>query len=71
MKEKDSINIVIDSEIKTIAEDIFAQFGLTKSEAIELFYRQVAITKNIPFIQRNFNKQTIKAIEEVDHMTVS
>jgi len=31
-----------------------------------LFYDQVTLTKNIPFIHRNFNEQTLKAIQEVD-----
>ncbi|MCU0541057.1 MAG: type II toxin-antitoxin system RelB/DinJ family antitoxin [Oscillatoriaceae cyanobacterium Prado104] len=66
MKEQEAINISIESEIKTIAEEIFRQFGLTKSEAIELFYRQVALTKNIPFIQENFNQETINAFEELE-----
>jgi addiction module RelB/DinJ family antitoxin len=65
MKENDSINIAVESEIKTTAEEIFAQFGLTKNEAIELFYRQVAQTRNIPFIERNFNQETIEAVKEV------
>lgn len=65
MKEKDSINIAVESEIKIMAENIFTQFGLTKNEAIELFYRQVALTKDISFLQRNLNEQTITAIEEV------
>jgi addiction module RelB/DinJ family antitoxin len=66
MKEQEAINISIESEIKTIAEEIFSQFGLTKSEAIELFYRQVALTKNIPFIQENFNQETINAFKELE-----
>jgi addiction module RelB/DinJ family antitoxin len=66
MKEQEAINISIESEIKTIAEEIFSQFGLTKSEAIELFYRQVALTKNIPFIQKDFNQETINAFKELE-----
>ena len=46
-------------------EEIFEQFGMTKSEAIELFYRQVALTKDIPFAQRNLNQETIAAIDEL------
>ncbi len=30
------------------------------------FYRQVAMTKNIPFVHRNLNKKTIEAIQEID-----
>ncbi|MBR8828164.1 MAG: type II toxin-antitoxin system RelB/DinJ family antitoxin [Gomphosphaeria aponina SAG 52.96 = DSM 107014] len=66
MKEKELINISIESEIKTIAEEVFSQFGMTKSEAIALFYQQVALTKNIPFALRNFNQETVKAMEELD-----
>jgi addiction module RelB/DinJ family antitoxin len=65
MKEKEFINISIESEIKAVVEEVFEQFGITKSEAIELFYRQVALTKDIPFAQRNLNEATIKAIEEI------
>ncbi len=45
MKEKESITISIESDLKKIAEEMFEQFGMTKNEAIELFYRQVALTK--------------------------
>lgn len=65
MDKQESIDIVIDSEIQKIAESVFEQFGMTKSEAIALFYRQVAATKNIPFMERNLNDTTIKAIEEL------
>jgi len=39
---------------------------MTKSEAIELFYRQVALTKDIPFAHKNLNEKTIKAMEELN-----
>ena len=65
MKEQESIKISIESEIKLAVEEIFEQFGMTKSEAIELFYRQVALTKDIPFAKRNLNQETIAAIEEL------
>ena len=38
---------------------------MTSSEAVELFYRQVALTKDIPFINRNLNEETIEAMEEL------
>jgi DNA-damage-inducible protein J len=65
MLEQELINISLESDIKTVAEEIFKQFGMTKSEAVELFYHQVAITRNIPFAQRSFNENTVKAIKEV------
>ncbi len=66
MKKQESIDIIIDSDIKKIAESVFEQFGITKSEAVELFYRQVATTKDIPFIDRNLNNTTIEAIKELN-----
>jgi hypothetical protein len=67
MQEQELISISVESHIKAIAEAIFDQFGMTKSEAIELFYRQVALTKDIPFIQRSLNDETIEAIEMIDN----
>ncbi|NEQ65101.1 MAG: type II toxin-antitoxin system RelB/DinJ family antitoxin [Symploca sp. SIO2D2] len=65
MKEKELINISIESDIKAAVEEIFEQFGITKSEAVELFYRQIALTRDIPFVHRDLNKETIEAIEEL------
>jgi addiction module RelB/DinJ family antitoxin len=67
MQEQELISISIESHIKAIAEAIFEQFGMTKSEAIELFYRQVALTKDIPFIQRSLNDETVETIEMIDN----
>ncbi len=66
MQEQELINISVESDIKIAAEEIFKQFGMTKSEAVEFFYFEVAKTKDIPFVQRNFNQDTVTAIEEVE-----
>jgi addiction module RelB/DinJ family antitoxin len=67
MQEQELINISVESNIKIMAEAIFEQFGITKSEAIELFYRQVALTKDISFLQKRLNAETIEAIEMVEN----
>ena len=67
MQEQELINISVESNIKIMAEAIFEQFGMTKSEAIELFYRQVALTKDISFLQKSLNTETIEAIEMVEN----
>jgi antitoxin component of RelBE/YafQ-DinJ toxin-antitoxin module len=46
MQEQELISISVESHIKAIAEAIFEQFGMTKSEAIELFYRQRTFEKS-------------------------
>jgi addiction module RelB/DinJ family antitoxin len=66
MKEQELINISIESEIKAEVEEIFKQFGITKNEAIELFYRQIALTKDISFFQKKLQEETIKAFEELN-----
>jgi len=38
-----------DEKLKTRVEHIFGQLGLTSSEAINLFYRQVQLRKGLPF----------------------
>jgi len=67
MQEQELINISVESNIKIMAEAIFEQFGMTKSEAIELFYRQVALTKDISFLQKSLNNETIEAIEMIEN----
>ncbi len=67
MQEQELITISVESNIKMMAEAIFEQLGMTKSEAIELFYRQVALTKDIYFIQKNLNRETMEAIEKIEN----
>jgi addiction module RelB/DinJ family antitoxin len=65
MKEEEKITILIEPEIKEMVEIIFERSGLTKSEAIELFYQQVALAQAVPFVDRQPNQTTIAALEEL------
>jgi len=56
----------VEPSIKTKAEKIFEKLGLNASKAINIFYHQVCITKSIPFDLRIPNKETLKAIKDVD-----
>ena len=38
----------IDTELKKEAENILAQFGISPSSAIQMFYSQIALTKSLP-----------------------
>jgi DNA-damage-inducible protein J len=49
--------------IKETVEGIFEKLGLSTTDAINLFYHQVALTKGIPFEVKLPNKATKKAIE--------
>ncbi len=43
------VQATIDSKLKAAAESVFASLGLTPSEAIRLFYTQVALHRGLPF----------------------
>lgn len=48
----------IEPEIKEEAEKILGECGLTASEAIGLFYRQVILHHGLPFPVQNFSEET-------------
>lgn len=56
----------IDPEIKDNAERVFKELGLTASQAITLFYKQVDIQHGLPFEVRIPNKATLKAIADAE-----
>lgn len=49
MKKTDFLNVRIDSETKSKAEDILKNFNLRISDAVNLFLRQVVLEEGIPF----------------------
>ena len=54
----------VDPELKRRAEALLRQVGLTPSEAVRLFYRQVELSGGLPFEVRVPNPQTRDAILE-------
>lgn len=65
-----SMNIRIDSEIKKQAQELFAQFGLDMTTAVNMFLRQSIREQAIPFqLKINTpNETTIAALEEGNRM---
>jgi DNA-damage-inducible protein J len=63
MAKTASINARIEPEVKEKAEGIFAALGLSASDAIGLFYRQVAFRRGLPFDVYVPNATTIAALE--------
>lgn len=47
-----TISARIDPELKRHVEDIFGELGLTASQAITLFYKQVELHRGLPFALR-------------------
>ncbi len=67
---KVSTSISIDADVKAKAQELFADFGLDLSTAINIFLRQSIRENGIPFpIQRDVpNADTIAAIKECEEM---
>ena len=51
-------------DIKSEAESIIRELGLSVSTAFELFYRQIIMNRGLPFDLRLPNETTLKAIDD-------
>lgn len=61
-----NINIRIDPDTKSDAEKLFSSFGLTVSDAVNMFIHQSLLEKAIPFQLRQprYNAETEAAMQE-------
>ncbi len=66
MMAKTNMNIRMDSEIKKQAEQIFSEFGINMTTAINIFLRQAIRENGLPFQLKLYspNAITIEAINE-------
>jgi len=60
------LNARIDPALKGKAEKIFAGVGVSASQAITMFYRQVVLRKGIPFDICIPNVETVAALKEAE-----
>jgi DNA-damage-inducible protein J len=58
------ISARIDPELKHDAEGVFKELGLTATQAITLFYKQVELERGLPFLVRVPNDVTVEALEQ-------
>jgi len=56
----------IEPELKTDVENIFQELGLSITEAITLFYRQVRLNRGLPFEVRIPNETTVRTFRDSD-----
>lgn len=54
----------IEPEIKEEAENILAQLGLTMSQAMSIYLRQLVMRRGLPFTVNIPNEDTMEAIKE-------
>lgn len=66
MAKTANINIRIDPETKLNAEKLFSSFGITISDAINIFLHKSIMEGGLPFEmkQPHYNKETEAAMEE-------
>ncbi len=64
MSKSVTLSVRIDPELKQKADEVFRRLGLTASQAIVLFYKQVELQQGLPFAVRLPNATTRKALEE-------
>ncbi len=60
-----STSIRLDSDTKEIASEVFRQYGMSLSDGINLFCRQVAMTHSIPFELKVPTGRMQKALDEL------
>lgn len=66
MSKTSTIRARIEPDLKDKAELIFRQLGLTTTQAITLFYKQVELKKGLPFDVAIPNETTRKTFSNTD-----
>ncbi len=66
MAKSEMIRVRMEPELKSEVEGILNQLGLTVTEAITLFYKQVKLNKGIPFTIKIPSKTTLKTMQQTD-----
>jgi len=65
MAKTETIRARVEAKLKADAEAVLDELGLTASDAIRLFYEQVALRRGLPFDVVIPNATTRKAMRDV------
>ncbi len=57
-------NVYLDSDMKEQAKQIFKKYGVSLSDAINMFLTQSVMERGLPFELKLPNEETIQAIED-------
>ncbi len=66
MAKSATVRARIESDLKTDVERLFSKIGISTTEAINLFYRQVKLRNGLPFNVVVPNKTTEKVFKDTD-----
>lgn len=64
MAKTEMIRARMEPELKREAEKVFFTLGLSATEAITLFYKQVTLHRGLPFVVKIPNEETLEAIRQ-------
>ena len=64
MSKTETIRARVEPQIKHGAEEVFSTLGLSVTEAITLFYKQVTLCQGLPFAVKIPNAETREAIRQ-------
>ena len=66
VQQKSRTNIYLDVNIKNQAKEIFNQYGLSLSQAVNIFLTQSVLNRGIPFNIKIPNDETLQAMKDVE-----
>jgi DNA-damage-inducible protein J len=66
ISEKVRTNIYLDSQLKEQAKNIYKHYGLSLSQAVNLFLAQSVFNRGLPFEVKIPNDETLQAMRDVD-----
>ncbi|HFS85333.1 MAG TPA: type II toxin-antitoxin system RelB/DinJ family antitoxin [Epsilonproteobacteria bacterium] len=64
--EKIRTNVYLDAELKEKAKEIYKQYGLSLSEAVNMFLAQSVFNRGLPFELKLPNEETLQAMRDVE-----
>jgi len=66
MSKTSTVRARIEPDLKDKAEQVFHKLGLTSTQAITLFYKQVELRNGLPFDIVIPNKTTLRTFNDTD-----
>ena len=64
MTKSEMIRARVEPELKQEAETVFSKLGLSATQAITLFYKQVTLQQGLPFAVKIPNAETREALQQ-------
>jgi DNA-damage-inducible protein J len=64
MIKSTAITVRLDPKLKADAQSVFDELGITTTQAISLFLKQVSLHKGLPFAVEIPNEETAQAMDD-------